>query len=465
MFNRKKFFGIYLLISLCCLSLISCQNSYNLEGNSATFNPTPQNIPTIQTITPEENSVTFTPIPQNTLAVQTITSIEPPILLNASEGQQLIEGFIVAHPYFYSWFKLIPSENQSYIKWDSEDSFHQTIITSTMVKPPDFMTTVFSNYSDQIAFTFSTTSTLFLSNIYHQNITTLTNDKNYKVVGWTENDLYLFLINTDSRQKYLYSLQNSELFEWPFDCKAVIISPISNKLVPMCTKKASAPIEIDPYALLEWTGEINYYKEITNKPFLIVQPDEEIFWEWSPFGEFLAFFDPNDEKGHLNIANSQGTIIHKILAGSSVFSEPLNQTEKFLPLSTGENLFVWSFDMKTLLIKGYGNSCPPYANEFNPDILINKWPCWQVVNLDSGQIIWSEIDFVQNTNDIRYPGIPVNIWDIKISPTGQSLAIFTSDPHHIYFVDLKNNSVVLLKDSLSSSVKIYWGSKFLGEFE
>lgn len=434
----------------------SCQ--VNSSTSDIIQNTTPELItPTIQiTLTPTTNSSIVLQVPEES----TPTSPKP-TSTPAINSDILDLGILVfSHPNIYAWHKMqIYKTSNEIILNKDEIQLQYPPQLNTPVQ--EYIGLKFSHYSNQIAFTTWTTPTLWLSDITYQNPQPILHDIGEITLNWSPNDSLLFLSNEKEQQ--VYHLKTGKFENWYWDCESVGFSEVSKKLAPVCSKNINAPSDEKMYAILEWEGEINYYDQLSSPFFLQADSQGITFWQWSKNGDYLAFFNPDDIEGHLYIANAKGDILQKI-PGLSIFNKHENQEVTFSQsfLDSDTSLFIWSQDSSILLVKSYGQSegkCPPYTTSLDPSLIVNMWPCWQAVDVKTGEIIWSEGEWKNTpipTNIVTED--PVYINHIALSPNGRFVAIYTSYPYDILLVDLFNNHTLLLPYSFPSLFNLYWGN-------
>jgi len=461
-------------IFLTCFLLVSCQ-----IVNDGSQSPTEQSVsvfepPTIVTetarpapslmasIVPTSHVPTNSPTitPQMTAAPIPSAILDKGALFFAGIGQ-------------YGWFELKAQETLQELVFDDSNSYHEHSTQELIAGPGQSAHIQFSHYSDQVAFAKLTSPGEFwLSDVTYRQSENIFVDTEQKFsdpvstwgslrIAWAPDDLHVFLYHlTKPELSLVYDLKTSQLDNWYWSCNSVVLSPQSGRLATLCPKMfgiTEAQTQ-KAYAILEWGGAIWFTDELIREPFLQPTSDGTFLWQWSSDGQSLAYFDPEDIYGHLLISDSQGNTT-QLLPGISVFKEPEQQEIRYLP-PIGET-FIWARNAPILLVRGYspdGELCPPFVTPYDPGLFILSWPCWQMVDIDSGKVVWSEKNIIESLFALEggEPLIRVSMGDIAISPDGRLVAFRIFDPHRLILADSITAQLVII--AYNAIDRLYWTS-------
>jgi len=148
----------------------------------------------------------------------------------------------------------------------------------------------------------------------------------------------------------------------------------------MCDPTASG----DEAAVVEWGSEIWFTSDRDIPP--LAEFDRVRLPAWSFDGSRVAYVDMMDETNALNIAADDGTSLISLPGLSYLAAE---QHALFLPPSRP---LQFSRDGNVLLAYGHDpekSACPQWRNPFTETRTTDVVPCWQVMDVQSGEIIWS----------------------------------------------------------------------------
>ncbi len=374
-----------------------------------------------------------------------------------------------ARPDFYGWYRL-------FIDRSSDDVMNEQFTSKELVEGPgQAHQVIYSHYSDQMAIlTYSTPNELWISDVSFNkpqliftdleqrfnSIDSLSAWENLNLV-WSPDDLYLFLYHKESPHlSLIYDLANDELEPWYWECNSVVISPKSGNLATLCFASESMSDKME-YAILEWGGEIWFTNSLPVEPFLSPSSDNVMLWEWSPSGEMLAYFDPNDTERLLFIVDSQGNK-RMLLSGISLFTE--SDIEGFQQYEfQNSSPFVWVNGGSILMVEGFDvldKNCPKFITPYDPELDISSWPCWQAIHVKTGEVMWSESDLANNllsinSNDV-VESLDLNISRVVGSPTSQMIAVQILNPEpRIIVVNLETNETFTLSE-YERFYELYW---------
>lgn len=359
---------------------------------------------------------------------------------------ELDMGWLFFHVFdSWGWYELTARDTPEGLIFDEQDGYHAYVSREFIERVGDTWILQLSHYSNQMVFVpLSRPDEFWLSDItYREPKLLLSGD--FERVVWSPDDLHLFLYDNAAPEESLaYDVITETMTEWVWECDSIILSPQTSRLATLCPLMDGVSVEQKAYAVLEWGGEIWFADTLPVEPFLQPTADGLALWEWSFNGEWLAFFDPDDPEGHLWLADAFGNR-HSLLPGISVFNEPEPQDLTYLP--PRDRIFVWARSAPVLLVEGYGqaeNPCPPYVTSFHPDVYVPIWPCWQAVNIVTGEITWNEGSLPQNLPPLELeipPRMTVDSSTMTVSPNGRAAAMHTFNPHRIIIADLQTGRV------------------------
>lgn len=307
---------------------------------------------------------------------------------------------------------------------------------SESVGPCDAVNLAFAHHAEMMAFWDSgSPARLWISDLSLEEVALILDDvdDDYSSaqVLWTPDDSHIILETTGRSESpsLIYHVQRKILEPWPWDCDRIASSPLTKRLALWCPSASGG----ETYAVVEWKGEI----WVSNQPptdLLVVQADDSPWvWAWSVTGDQVAFYDISDPLGHLFICDAQGTC-SKILPGTSLLStEPSRLKSFYAKISYPVQ---WSRDSRWLLVYSNGSTdrpCPKRLSQVDGVSLLDA-PCWQVVEVATGEIAWTPLDsFSADDGAITWL-----LFSPSFSPTGSKLAfgVQYGGPIELWVVDL-----------------------------
>ena len=404
-----------------------------------TSTQTPTLIPTqvVETVTPRP---TFTPslAPANT----------PPTSLILDDYLLFIESYGRG----YSMFDYSVSQ-----QWRSGQPFPLSALDySELVDSDDpgggagdARLLTFAHFIDNMAYWLieGDTASLWLSDLEIENPRLLYTDENQIYaddqnntvkfnVLWTPDDLHLIWSSYGDSSGYIYHFQNDTIEPWTWHCDRIAHSPETHRLATWCAPEEAG----GDFAIIEWGGEI-WYSETPPDIELVRQDESQPFlppvWAWSSDGQTLAYFDPNDPEGNLYIIDSEGNEKLSFPNVAWWFTDAVMESHMNLP----GTLFQWAEDSNSLVIFAYSmieDACPPYENMWSPVENSHNTPCWQLLDMQSGDVLWTWgglINIYTNSDSSTWQA-----WDIAISPHGTRLAIdiIVSSRVELGIMDIEN---------------------------
>jgi hypothetical protein len=314
--------------------------------------------------------------------------------------------------------------------------------------PGDARLLTFAHFADSMAYWVinDDTARLWISDLEIANAQLLYADENQIYsddhsntamfeVFWTPDDLHLIWSLLDNSSNYIYHLQTDTIEPWPWNCDRVAHSPETNRLATWCAPKEAG----GDFAVIEWGGEI-WYSEAPPDVELVkqdeLQPSFQPVWTWSSDGESLAYFIPNDPEGNLYIVDNQGNESFSFPNIAWWFTDAIIESRMNLP----STLLQWSEDSKSLVVFAHSmaeDACPSYQNIWIGDDKSYNTPCWQLLDVQSGDVLWTWGDVVKLTGNSSNTW---QVWDIAISSYGKRLAlnIIVSSRVELGIVDIEN---------------------------
>jgi hypothetical protein len=254
---------------------------------------------------------------------------------------------------------------------------------------------------------------------------------------WLPDDKNLVLdFANEAYHDLLYTIGNNSITEWNYHCDRLAISPASGRIATWCPSNASS----EEFAVFEWGGKVWYSKAAPENELVRLGPDGLPQWGWTADGVRVAFFDPLDETGSLFIANAEGQI-DLTLPGMAYWLLDYYNTKWDLPSSIG-----WAKDGSRILVYAKGQQNHPcflfyniYLGEDNQEV-----PCWQVLDSETGEIIWSLGDLAEQLDELDLDFEAYLYRQAVISPDG-SLIAFAADMsglHGTIIVDVDKNEII-----------------------
>lgn len=373
-------------------------------------------------------------------------------------------------PQFATKLYFFSTEGYGFFDFSKAYPDFETILVNsqqqTLISPPsspdnlgDASTLAFSRFSEQVAYWLpysDGTAELWIADLNNQNPQLVFNDAvgaygQQPTILWMPNDNYIVLHSVETNQPdMIYSLITGQLQNWPWDCDRIALSSKSGRLSLWCSSVNST----NDFAVIEWNGDIWFSENLPESVLVQRHPNSLVSWGWSRDGSRIAYYDPLDETGSLHIANSEGELLLKGLTGFAWYPE--FDAWSFHPLYYHLRPFQWSLDGNRLL--AYGNRG---ISDISGDIDISEIePSYQVVDVESGQILWSIED---STIDLlRYDNAERDIMEYSVStavfsPDGSQVALqaasFAYGDRFLAIVDVDRGGATLLKPWFDSLLK------------
>jgi hypothetical protein len=253
---------------------------------------------------------------------------------------------------------------------------------------------------------------------------------------WTADDLHLIWYTENDSPNLIYHLQTQTIELWPWKCDRIALSSRTNKLATWCISEQSD----SQYSVIEWGGNI-WYSDVPPTFELVRQEQISLtsppVWAWSSDGNRLAYFNPSSQTGELIIANVQGIVELSFPNVAWWQTEAVAESRIYLPAP----LIRWSRDSSQLLVFAHDlttNACPQYRDYWSGSDELYDIPCWQVMESQSGTVLWAWAELVNITSE---DGSETwQVWDAAISPSGKHLAfnIAVSGGVELGIFDLEN---------------------------
>lgn len=480
---NKILFIFNVLVLIMVVSCVPISNS---------FTQAPEQPVTISAI-PSQSPILPTPtlIPTSFLATPRITPTYPtippsptitPTIFATPELTELVmrHGTLAQFYTVYTWGEVQTlSQNQQITAIHYEPhiiDFRNELVPN----PVSSVSFSFSNYSDQLAYwSYEYPSTLWVSDIRLQNPQAIFVDSNGLYVPedllsaqdlrlfWSPDDQHIIIYSPNPEIPHLiYHLNSGKVDEWYWSCDSVFISPRTDRFALLCpldlTKKHLLQ---EMYAVIEWEGEIWFTSslplEIVSQPL----PDENktIPWSFSPDGQQLAYFDPLDTTNSLWITDATGHVI-SLLPTRSILqpNKDLLAVGIESPYYYGvyrNKFFRWSPDGQLLAVVALDNETNDYCK---PLIGIEGEfyipPCWQVVDLSVGKVMWSETSSIETLFLTDFERQRLRVDDIDFSPDGTMIIVHgdrSSSEQLLAIIDLR--TFIAYRLTPLQYAKIYWG--------
>jgi hypothetical protein len=196
---------------------------------------------------------------------------------------------------------------------------------------------------------------------------------------------------------------------------------------------------------MEWGGEI--WVSPDPPVTILVQtssdrPYPDWLWGWSKDGEKIAYFD---SRGYLTIADALGNPIQKLSINWE--GHPM------------DDMIEWSGNGQRVLVYASGKAnrlCP--SSNYN-DVLYGNPPCWQVVDAQTGEIIWQLSDYVEQSTS-RYSSRYSNEFGLaSISADGRypALASIHSTKRELVIIDINTDEVLWISHLYMLPDEMRWG--------
>ncbi len=482
--TMKSYRLLQLLIFIggCFFVLTNCQSANELSPVMSTGNSTAtRSIEPIKTARTPPSQATMRPTPPPMLNLTETPTIDvalptgQPTEPGMSPTPVLEDmGRIFFHRYQdYGWFDVSAAHTDQGLFF--EDGGEDADFASPEGPgQSDYIT--FSHYSDQIVYWLeSPTGELWISDIAIPNPQKLLTDSERSYVPefqnprgkikieWSPDDLHLFLYHLNRPElNRIFYLETNKSEAWHWNCNSVVLSSKSRRLATLCPRIASAASDVQAYAILEWGGEIWFSNDYPGEPFLEPLSDDTRLWQWSSDGELLAYFDPNDMGGHLFIADKHGNI-HKLLPNSSLYKDAEIEGYRQYEFLNGEFPLLWAKDAPILLVNGFGQPdqpCPPLVSSYDPDLFYSNWPCWQAVDVESGNVTWMETSLAKKLSLAESENDPINmaINGLAVEPRGRAIVVQSFYPEtRLAVINLQSSEATTIS-RFDAFDDIYWAA-------
>lgn len=339
--------------------------------------------------------------------------------------------------------------------------------SSPQTAPPDQLTGPgnalffsFANVADRLAYVDSgEPARLWVSDLDYLNAQVVFTDTEeyFSVPGYPFPDGEVSLVwSPDDRHLFVYALGANLLVDvaegtaelWPYVCDSLTTSNKSGKLALLC------PSQTDPEskAVVEWGGEI--WTTQLNTP-IVSEYDPRSLPAWNSDGTRVAYFAQVNSSSDLVLTNADGAVIH-------TFSG-------FSPLASNDNP-VYLPPLRPLQFAHDGNSllayaaspeeehCPKWVNVFAEDSEPQYVPCWQVIDVESGQLLWGLGEAIPVLFPTEAYGDP-RTWSYylaSINADGKVLALASAraGERRIQVIDISSQRLVSSWDYPATEIRI-----------
>lgn len=239
---------------------------------------------------------------------------------------------------------------------------------------------------------------------------------------WSPDDMNVILESRDHPNlNLIYHVQSEALEKFPFICDRISASPRSGLLATWCIHDNG-----NEYAVIEWGGDVWYSTQPPAKVLVSRIKEGYETWAFSEDGQHVAYFNPNDPKAHLIIANSRGEILINTISVSAFWLAADPPTVEMRFVEPPSPPIQWSQDGSRLVVWGIGNQknqCP--SMYFSNGFVAERVPCWQVIDTLNGTVVWSIFD---NLDDLVGIGdskhvTPHSFPRLALSPNSKYLSI------------------------------------------
>lgn len=454
--TKFRTWAVFLILAL----MVGC----NAAAPTPTSPPSPTTLPSAPAntiIPPTQTSLAPTITPE---IITTIPPTSTPIMLSLGRIYELdIVGL-------FAWTELAYNVTTGEIAQQASNSIYSSDDPSSPANSKQF---AFSFYSDQIAYwTATTPGELWISDLAYTNPQQILIDKegiypsdDIKLI-WLPDDQHLILYASSTEAPTLiYHVQTGTWEPWPWLCDSVILSPQSDNLALLCpavTENNHTSSEL--YAIVEWGGNIWYSSEPLIEVIAQALPDGTIPWRFSPDGQQLVYFHPDDSTASLNIFSTSGN--QKFLPGSSLLQNNPDMTNFEIPYyqsfpERGFGFFRWSRDGKLVLLYALGSLEHPCREreDFETGELFIA-PCWQVFDRRTHKVIWTEADAEDNLFADEFEKRQMWITQAEFAPDGEMIVVRGQYFSHeiLAVIDLKTSQVTHLVPLPYAHV--YWANTF-----
>lgn len=406
---------------------------------------------------------TLTPIQTIVAESTTLPEIQEDTLL-------LIEAYGQGYSQFdYSKSRVFSNEPSNEMLPLSVLDYHTSLESDDPdIGPGNAQLLSFANFADKMAYWVTDgTAQLWLSDlalvspqpIYtddHRVYNDNSEDRTKFNLFWTPDDLHLIWSIESESPQFIYHLESQIIEPWPWNCDRIALSPRTNQLAIWCVSEDSDSM----FAVIEWGGDI-WYSDVPSSHELVKQNELSLFsppvWSWSSNGEKLAYFDPADPEGRLFIVNRDGSVELSFPGAGWWQTEVVAESRLFLP----RILLQWSENSNKLIVFAQAmkeDACPQYQDYWSGSGDVFDVPCWHVIDMQSGRILWTWAEVVNATAEGE--GSFWQVWDVAISPKGQQLALNIAVPGGVELgiVDLENELYEQWTSFGGSVIRWYGGS-------
>jgi hypothetical protein len=339
-----------------------------------------------------------------------------------------------------------------------------TVLNEGTPNPPNGMpqglggalVTVVSHFSKQVAYWVRSGAggELWIADLAYQHPQRIFVDKDGKYASqssiaydkalliWSPDDRYLMIDATlVGAPNMLYQVQDQKLETWPWECNELAISPQTNRLALWCRSTEGK----SGFASLEWNAAIRYSTAGPTNLLAQRMPNESPTWAWSS-SDSIAYFDSSDTQKRLFIADSGG--VRSLLPGIAQFGSIVSYATEF----SSRHLIQWSADGRRLLVYGQGKQCPQRHNAATGEL--QSYACWQVVDAQSGEIIWTTLDLVNLWPDKGMAD--TEIQSAIFSPDGNFVALgaYRGGPKYLVVASLATKTATIIENY--NGTDMYW---------
>lgn len=408
--------------------LVVSSTPHEVISNSAR----PTIVPKGTIISNHEASSTPTPLSTKQSATS-VTIPTPPI------GSYNLGTIYQFFPQAYAWSDLmIVNGELQFDDWSSNALNGYQLPYS----PSNSRQVAFSHYSDQIAYwTLTNPSQFWISDVAYEHPRQIFVDtegiyvdseslvKDRIELRWSPDDRHIIVyMPSEAKTHLIYHVEADEIEAWYWLCQRVIISPKTNQLAVLCTLDERFDSSVEKaYAIVEWEKDIWYTSELPNALLSQALPDGTVPWRFSADGQQIAYFDPNDPGSHLLIADAKGNL-RQLLPGSSLLQRDPRITEfesqyyeswpeRFL------GFFRWSRSGEQVLAHVLGTSERPCRSLRSSEDKFYESPCWQVVDLATGRVLWSDVDSKETLFRDEFEESTIRLVQAEFSPNGDMIVV------------------------------------------
>lgn len=411
----------------------------------------------VQTLTSPPPSFTApsdTVVSTSTIATEVINSasLTPERAGSPTSGPEAASGIYIVSPPQY---RVLSATNLT----------SQPAIQAEVIEPSpsgaqdvgDSSVSVFSHFSGMVAYWVqSPAGELWISDIDLKSAKRILTDSTNEYVGefavpygairllWSADDRYLIVDATQTgKQSLIYSIEEQTLEEWPWSCDAVALSPRTKQLATWCRSTEAEP----SYAVMEWGGGIWISEQPPTQMLVSRGADQAFSWGWSRTGDKIAYFDPQDQQGRLFIADAAGSK-QAFVPGIAWIGPITSYSFEF----SSRYPIRWSRNGSRLLIFGQGTDCPPQESAVTGELSMR--PCWQVIDSDTGQVLWTSVDISVLWPDQQMSDVTIEMAVFSPNSDYLALAVFRGGPRYIVLSAIQPAIPTILENSSGSDM--YW---------